>query len=153
MEEKKEMNRNLTTSERAISFATNYIGLEEIKGVHHNEFIVQMFSDIGYKWVDNDALDWCSCFVNWVCLKIGLIRSGKLNARSWLKIGESTSFPKHGDIVVFWMESKESWKGHVGFFAGYTSKGDIYCLGGNQQNEVNISVYPKNRILSFRRLS
>jgi uncharacterized protein (TIGR02594 family) len=147
------MNRNLTVSEKAISFASNYIGLEEIKGPEHNEFIVKMFEEIGHKWVDDDETAWCSCFVNWIALKIGAARSGKLNARSWLKVGQPTNFPKHGDIVVFWRESKESWKGHVGFFAGYTSQGDIYCLGGNQQNEVNISVYPKKRLLEFRRLS
>jgi uncharacterized protein (TIGR02594 family) len=147
------MNRNLTTWERSFSFADNYIGLHEIKGSIDNEAIVQMFHDIGHKWVKDDETAWCSCFVNWVCLKTGLVRSGKLDARSWLEIGEKTSYPKHGDIVVFWRESKDSWKGHVGFFAGYTSKGDIYCLGGNQQNEVNISVYPKERLLEFRRLS
>lgn len=147
------MNRNLIVPEKIISFATNYIGLEEIKGAEHNDFIVKMFSDIGHSWVDDDETAWCSCFANWIALKIGVVRSGKLNARSWLKVGEKTNYPKHGDIVVFWRESQDSWKGHVGFFAGFTSKGDIYCLGGNQNNEVNISVYPKERLLSFRRLA
>jgi uncharacterized protein (TIGR02594 family) len=147
------MNRNLTTSERAVSFATNYIGLQEIKGPVDNKTIVQMFADIGHKWVKDDETAWCSCFVNWVCLKTGLIRSGKLDARSWLEVGQETSYPQHGDVVVFWRESPDSWKGHVGFFIGYTKSGDIYCLGGNQQNEVNISVYPAKRLLKFRRLS
>lgn len=147
------MDRNLTTSEKAHAFAISYLGLQEVPGSKHNEFIVKMFKDIGQDWVDDDETAWCSCFVNWVCLKTGLKRSGKLDARSWLNIGEQTSYPRHGDIVVFWRESIDSWKGHVGFFTGYTSQGDIYCLGGNQQNEVNISVYPKNRLLGFRRLT
>lgn len=146
------MNRTLTIPEKTISFATSYIGLQEIPGINHNEFIVKMFSDIGHKWVTDDETAWCSCFVNWVALKIGAVRSGKLDAKSWLDIGQATSYPRHGDVVVFWRESIDSWKGHVGFFAGYTSTGGIYCLGGNQQNEVNISVYSKERFLSFRRL-
>jgi uncharacterized protein (TIGR02594 family) len=147
------MNRNLTVPERTFQFANNFIGLQEIKGPIDNEMIVQMFHDIGHKWVKDDETAWCSCFINWVALKVGAIRTGKLNARSWLDIGQRTNYPQHGDVVVFWRESKDSWKGHVGLFAGYTSKGDIYCLGGNQQNEVNISVYPKGRLLEFRRLS
>lgn len=143
------MNRNLTISEKMYAFATNYIGMHEISGSEDNPFIVKMFDDIGHSWVKNDETAWCSCFINWVALMCGAMRSGKLDARSWLKIGQSTNYPKHGDVVVFWRENPNSWKGHVGLFAGYTSKGDIYCLGGNQQNEVNISVYPKERLLSF----
>lgn len=146
------MNRNLTIPEKAFSFATNYIGLQEIKGDKHNDFIIKMFDDIGHKWVHDDETAWCSCFINWIALKIGAKRSGKLDARSWLEIGQSTNFPVHGDVVIFWRESKDGWKGHVGLFSGYTKSGDIYCLGGNQNNEVNISVYPVGRLLGFRRL-
>lgn len=147
------MNRNLTAAEKTIAFATNYIGLQETRGPGHNDFIIKMFADIGHAWVDNDETAWCSCFVNWVALKVGLSRSGKLDARSWLNVGEQTSYPRPGDVVIFWRESKDSWKGHVGIFVGLTSKGDIYTLGGNQQNEVNISVYPSSRLLGFRRLT
>lgn len=144
------MNRTLTTSERTISFASNWIGL--IKSPNDNPMIMQMYYDIGQEWVEND--DWSSAFANWICLKLGLVRSGNLNAQSWLNVGQITSFPHHGDIVVFWKENKNSWKGHVGFFAGFTGtkEADIYCLGGNQQNEVNISVFPNERLLGFRRL-
>ena len=147
------MNRNLTAPERVVSFATNYIGLREIIGDIDNQFIVQMFADIGYRWVKDDETAWCSCFANWVSLKLGLCRSGKLDARSWLDVGAKIIWPEHGDVVVFWRESIGSWKGHVGFFMGYTSSGDVYCLGGNQNNEVGISVYPRKKVLGFRRLT
>lgn len=41
--------------------------------------------------------------------------------------------------------------GHVGFFAGY-EMGTIYLLGGNQGDSVNVSPYPKSRLLGIRRL-
>jgi hypothetical protein len=41
--------------------------------------------------------------------------------------------------------------GHVGFYAG-TEGSKVLVLGGNQSDEVNISRYPKNRILGIRHL-
>jgi uncharacterized protein (TIGR02594 family) len=132
--------------------AYEYVGLKEIKGNDHNLEILKMFNDIGCEWVKDDETAWCSCFVNYLAQKIGVERSGKLTARSWLKVGTSIISPIPGDIVVFWRESRNSWKGHVGIYIGHDRKGDILCLGGNQNNEVNISTYSKNKVLEFRRV-
>ena len=57
-------------------------------------------------------------------------------------------------MVVFWRESPQSWKGHVGFFLGIsTDKKRVYCLGGNQGNRVSVSAYRLNTVLSFQRLA
>jgi len=146
------MNRKLLPPESCIQLASNFIGLQEINGAENNPIIMDMFGQIGHKWVKDDETAWCSCFVNYIASELNLKRSGRLNARSWLNVGEDVRFPKVGDVVIFWRESENSWKGHVGFFAGYTEKGDIFCLGGNQGNEVCISTYPKERLLGFRRL-
>ncbi|WP_421873425.1 peptidoglycan-binding protein [Marinoscillum sp.] len=70
-----------------------------------------------------------------------------------MRVGQSTSDPEPGDVVVFWRESIESYKGHVGLFLGYSiDQSRIYCLGGNQGNQVSISAQPANRLLGFRRL-
>lgn len=61
--------------------------------------------------------------------------------------------PEPGDVVIFWREDPQSWKGHVGFFFGYSQDGHrVYCLGGNQGNQVSVSAYPTNTVLGFRRL-
>lgn len=56
---------------------------------------------------------------------------------------------KVGDIVV-----KDSGKNrHVGFFVGYDDDGNVLMLGGNQNNEVNITAYPVEKIWAVRRVT
>jgi uncharacterized protein (TIGR02594 family) len=135
-----------------INIALKEYGVKEILGSNDNTRILNYFKEIGHSWVKNDETAWCSAFANWVALKSGCKTSGKLNARSWLEVGSKTESPKIGDIVVFWRESKTSWKGHVGFFIKETDK-HIYVLGGNQNNEVNITPYRKDRLLEYRNIN
>ncbi len=131
------------------------LGEKEVSGPNaHNQTIVNYAQEAGFKWVDDDETPWCSIFVNWVAKKHKLQASNKANARSWLLIGQPVdSEPEPGDVVVFWRDNPTSWKGHVGFFFGFSKKGDrVYCLGGNQGNQVSISAYPIDTILGFRRL-
>jgi len=132
--------------------AMEFYGLREISGNEDNPIIVGWFRDIGHSWVKDDETAWCSCFINWLAWKLNLERSGKLDARSWLECGTFIQKPEIGDVVIFWRESINSWKGHVGLFAG-NDENHIYCLGGNQYNCVNIKPYPKDRVLGYRRLS
>lgn len=132
--------------------ASEFYGLTEISGKEHNQTILDWFSDIGFEWIEDDETAWCSCFVNWVALKCGCERSFKLTARSWLDVGEEIWQPELGDIVVLWRVAPTSWQGHVGLYAGRDTNGNIYMLGGNQNNQVNISLKNKNRLLSYRRL-
>lgn len=133
--------------------ASEFYGLEEIQGERHNQTILDWFADIGFEWVEDDETAWCGCFINWVALKCGCERSFKLDARSWLKTGKEVATPQLGDIVVLWRERETGWKGHVGLFAGKDSNGDIYILGGNQNNRVNIKLYKKERLLGYRKLT
>lgn len=129
--------------------AMEFYGLREIVGEEDNPVIVNWFRDIGYSWVKDDETSWCSCFINWLCWKLDLPKSGKLTARSWLTVGKETDNPEIGNIVIFWREDRNSWKGHVGLYAGQDDN-NIFCLGGNQSNQVNISAYSKNRVLGYR---
>ena len=137
----------MKTIEKAIS----QYGIKEIVGKQHNPAVLKYFNEIGCDWVKDDETAWCSAFVNWVCKSSGKAYSGKLNARSWLNIGIKTNKPQLGDVVVLWRESKDSWKGHVGFFIRQT-KNWIYVLGGNQNNQVNIKAYLKSRVLEYRKV-
>ncbi len=136
-----------------IHTAASQLGVKEISGAQSNSKILQYAKDIGINNYTNDDAAWCSLFVNWVAHKSGLETTGKLTARSWLNVGFPTDRPEPGDVVVFWRESRNSWKGHVGFFTGFSHNlSRIYCLGGNQGNQVSITAYGKDRLLGFRRL-
>lgn len=135
-----------------IDLALSQYGIKEIVGKQHNPEVLKYFTEIGHSWVKNDETAWCSAFINWVAKKSGLEYSGKLDARSWLKVGDKVKIPRRGDVVIFWRGSKDSWMGHVGLFIRETPNW-VYVLGGNQSNQVKISAYPKNKLLGYRRLN
>ncbi|WP_086476316.1 C40 family peptidase [Arenibacter amylolyticus] len=136
-----------------IEILSQEIGVKEIKGAKANTQILKYAKDCGFKEYTSDETAWCSLFANWVALQAGLERSKRLDARSWLNVGTPIDNPEPGDVVVFWRESRNSWKGHVGFYTGFShDKQRVYCLGGNQGNQVSLSAYPAERILQFRRL-
>lgn len=141
--------------DKLIKIAVNELGQKEISGSTHNIAIINYAEQSGFEWINDDETPWCSIFANWCALQAGLKGSGKANARSWLLVGIKVDHaPEPGDIVIFWRESPDSWKGHVGFFFGYSKdQSRVYCLGGNQGNQVSISAYPSSTVLGIRRLS
>jgi uncharacterized protein (TIGR02594 family) len=137
-----------------LKIAFNELGTEEITGSEHNPEVLKYANETGIKGITTDEIPWCSTFVNWVAWKAGLQHSKKANARSWLNVGVKTTSPEPGDIVVFWRESPQSWKGHVGIFLGFSINNKrVYCLGGNQGNRVSVSAYRASTVLSFQRLT
>jgi uncharacterized protein (TIGR02594 family) len=95
--------------------------------------------------------------VNFICKQAGLMRTGSAAARSWLEWGVGLDVPPYGCITVLQRgrgpqpgpEVVDA-PGHVGFFLGMANEMDILLLGGNQSNSVNVSLYPKHRVLSHR---
>ena len=134
-----------------INAALKEIGVSEIRGRHHEARILQYFEAIGKGWVRDDETAWCAAFVNFILSECDYKGTGELNARSFMSLGHDTKTPSMGDIVVFWRESKDSWKAHVAFFIREDAT-HIYCLGGNQSNKVSIAKYPKYKLLSYRRI-
>lgn len=126
-------------------------GTKEIVGKENNPAIVAMFKDIGFDWVKDDELAWCSAALNFICKKLGYERSGKLDARSWLKMSIVVLQPTMGDIVVLWRGSPTSWEGHVGLFISQDLN-SVYVLAGNQGNMVSISAFPRDRVLGYRQV-
>ena len=135
---------------KLLEIALSQYGISEVAGLEHdNPEIMKYFEHFGGVYHDETA--WCSAFVNWCAMTAGLEYSGQLNARSWLKVGVEVEYPVIGDIVVFWRESPQSWKGHVGIFI--SKIGDkIYTLGGNQNNSVCIKPYYESQLLGYRAL-
>lgn len=120
----------------------------EISGNKHNPRIIEYHQTTSLKAKD-DETSWCSSFVNWCFKQVGIEGTNSAAARSWLNWGRVLEEPKRGCVVIFWRVSIKSWQAHVAFYIGET-KDHILCLGGNQNNTVNISKYPKKRLLGYR---
>lgn len=104
---------------------------------------------------NNDETSWCSAFVNWTLAQNAIRGTNNAAARSWLNFGQRIVEPQPGCIVILWRESPQSWKGHVGFFAGWDVGHRIRLLAGNQGggsdwDEVCVTNFPDERILGFR---
>lgn len=116
-----------------------------------NPIILDLYKDFA-DWITDTEVPWCSAYINSVYASTGRQYSGKLNARSWLDVGEKIDDPKPGDLVIFWRESPSSWKGHVAIYLNHKPDNKyISVLGGNQNNEVNVSDYLANRVIGYRR--
>jgi len=136
---------------KILQTALSQYGVTEIVGDVHNPTILKYFKSSGHSWVKDDETAWCSAFINWCAKSSGFKYTGKLNARSWLDIGEELDSPELGDLVIFWRKSKDSVYGHVGLFINEIGD-NIYVLGGNQKNMVCIMPYNKAKVLGYRRL-
>jgi uncharacterized protein (TIGR02594 family) len=136
-----------------IELALSQYGVKEIVGKEDNPEVLKYFKNLGFdSSVLKDETAWCAAFANWVLRESGLPFSGKLNARSFLEVGEKVVEPSLGDLVIFWRESPDSWKGHVAFYIN-DDDNYIYVLGGNQSNQVCIKPYAKRRLLTYIRLN
>lgn len=131
---------------RWITLAKKLQGLKEIKGAQHEPEILQMWRDIKRSGIKNDETPWCAAFVGSV-LERSAIRSTRFeSARSYLDWGVKLDKPVYGCIVVF----SRNGGGHVGFVVGQDANGNLLVLGGNQNDEVNIRSFPKDRVVGYR---
>lgn len=128
-----------------IKTAMKEVGVHEIKGSKHNPRVVEYHSVTG--GYSNDEVPWCGSFIAW-CLKqndLPIVKVGE-RAKSWSNYGVVIKEPVIGAIAV---KSRKG-GGHVCFVVGQDSKGYLYCLGGNQNDEVNIAKYKKEVFEDFR---
>ena len=123
------------------------IGQKEIPGDKHNPRIVEYGEAVDLE-VSDDETPWCSIVMNWIFLKAGIKGTGKANARSWLKWGIKLIVPRPGCVVIF-KRGNSTWKGHVAYWISETET-QIYCLGGNQNNEFGYKYYNKSDLLGYR---
>lgn len=136
---------------RVLEVALGEYGYKGILGPKTSIHILKYFVLTGYSWVRDDETPWCAAFVLWCLKQSGTPVKGTLSARSFLSVGYHTDNPSLGDIVVLWRDSIQSANGHVGFFIRRT-RDNVYILGGNQSNAVNILAFPTSRVLDYRTL-
>jgi len=124
------------------------IGVLEVSGRGDNPRILEYGKEVTRSY-NHDSIPWCAYFICW-CLELEGIpstRSGR--ARSFLNYGKVLEHPVPGCIVIFWRSSIDSSKGHVALFDRI--EGDyVYCLGGNQSDQVCIAKYKLSRVLGYR---
>lgn len=134
--------------------ARRHLGTKEIPGSRDNPTIVR-WGRLVATWYADDETPWCSAFVNAMAIEAGYERSGKLNARSWLNVGEKIDrkFVRPGDVVIFWRGDRNGWEGHVGFVVSRDAEREnVRVLGGNQNNAVTEATFSESMLLGYRRL-
>jgi uncharacterized protein (TIGR02594 family) len=97
-------------------------------------------------------IPWCAYYVNAKLEYNGVKSTKRGNARSYLGWGYEIQEEdwQVGDIVVFWRgRVDDGVTGHVGFLVKWDAK-YLYILGGNQGDQVNISRFTRDKLLSVR---
>ena len=142
---------------KLIQVALKYYGKREVEGPKSDPWVLSIIKKLFPYATDDSKISWCSIFIHHLCDEAGIQIPKDKNsglARSWLKFGKPITLEhaEPGDIVIFWRESVNSWKGHVALYVNDRGNGMIRVLGGNQNDSVSIASYEKSRILGIRRL-
>lgn len=145
----------------AYSLAQRFVGIKEVSGKVSNPAILAMLQ-LDQAWPQDDAVPWCSAFVNYIAWLLRLPRSKDLRARSWLNVGVPITRREDlvvgFDVVILRRGGADepgpdviSAPGHVGFVAGQLDS-YVLVLGGNQGDGVSVEPFPIDRVLGCRRL-
>jgi uncharacterized protein (TIGR02594 family) len=151
------MNRN----KAILLFGASTIGIKEWKNGSNPE--VEKYLDYGASAHNSDsghsdAVPWCAGWMAYILEANPHIQMGSTNslmARSYERWGVSSmKFALPGDIVTRYRGVKSKGFGHVHVFCGWHVKNkSYYGMGGNQQDEVNVSIYSMDKVTDFRRSS
>jgi len=132
-------------------YAWREYGEHEISGAEDNPRI-QEYRRYSLEQVVHDEVPWCSDFMNWVLREAGYQITKSSRARSWAEMVHNVvrrlDEPQYGAITVFWRGDFHGWQGHVAFYLGDV-RDNIAVLGGNQNNQVGVNLYPKRRLLGY----
>jgi uncharacterized protein (TIGR02594 family) len=130
--------------------ARHLLGTKETQGKGDNETILDWAANLDLHYPSDD-IPWCGLFVAH-CIGSTLpqeaLPGNPLGARQWQTFGASVT-PRTGAIMVFWRESRQSGKGHVGFYVGEDANA-FQILGGNQSDRVSLAWIAKDRLLGAR---
>jgi uncharacterized protein (TIGR02594 family) len=124
--------------------AARHLGVTEIPGRRHHPAILRWGRALGAWWHD-DETPWCGTFAGW-CLHAAGVEPPKywMRARAYSKWGQPCSMVV-GAVAVF----ERRGGGHVGFVVGQNAA-NVYVLGGNQRNQVNIAPIARDRLIGCR---
>lgn len=130
--------------------AENLVGTKEILGARSSPAILDWASSLDISYPGDDV-PWCGLFVGHCIgstLPDEILPHNPLGARQWEPFGDPTE-PRLGAVMVFWRESRQSGKGHVGFYTGQDDSG-FRILGGNQNDKVCLAWVSKDRLTKAR---
>lgn len=128
-----------------LKIAMKEIGTKEIRGSEHNPDVLRYHSYSAGKY-STDEVPWCGSFAA-MCMaesKYDLPLYPE-RALSWLNFGRNADGPKIGSIAI----KGRKGGGHVGFVISCDGD-ELYLLGGNQNDEVNIRKYKITDFIEFR---
>jgi uncharacterized protein (TIGR02594 family) len=145
VDELKQIDWALTTKPWMVK-AIRELGVKEKEGSGDNPRIIEYHAKTSLK-AQSDDVAWCSAFVNWCIDSCGIKTTRDAMARSWLSWGRSCDY-EQGCVVV--LKRGTGWQGHVGFAVKKVGP-VVWILGGNQNDEVNITAYPTWRVLGYRK--
>jgi uncharacterized protein (TIGR02594 family) len=126
--------------------AESYIGQKEVSGPKNNQTVVNFWKLIHLNSISNDEVPWCAAFVGAVLEQSGFKSTRSGLAKSYLNWGTKLDKPVQGCIVVFTRKGG----GHVGFVEGIDKNGNLYVIGGNQSDAVNIKLFKTTNIVGYR---
>lgn len=158
---------NNVTADNPLPIALQYLGVNELDP-EGTELRAEIWDSVfGADSSESDKFTkenqaWCAGFVNHILKKAGADALQTDNvydqgvAKEYLGLGEEVSGlsdAKMGDLVIKMAMIKGEPQYHVGFFSGYDSEtGQVLILGGNQNNEVNVTAYPESQVQGVRRI-
>ena len=131
-----------------LRIALDEIGTKEVSLPHkENPRIIEYHSATTLQSKE-DEVPWCSAFVSWCLEQAGIKSTKSAWAKSYLKWSTPLIRPEIGCVMVF---DRGGGKGHVTFYVGENSE-YYFCLGGNQNDSVCVSMYLKSKAISFRKV-
>lgn len=138
-------------SKKLYEHALKDFGLSEVAGSRSNPRIQKAIVRAA-DWLDSDdsKTAWCGCIMGLWCRELGLpVPKEYFRAASWRNVGKAVPIADaiQGDIIVM----SRPGGNHVTLFSR-VKDGLVYCLGGNQNNSVNVSAYSVKAIDDLRRL-
>jgi uncharacterized protein (TIGR02594 family) len=128
-----------------MAIAMREIGESEVKGPEDNPRILQYRATTTLRSYSDEAA-WCSSFVNWCLLQVGITGTNSAAAISWINWGKPC-VPMTGAVTIIRNAkvagSRLTASGyHVGFLVQDLSS-HYRLLGGNQSDQVKKTLFPK----------
>lgn len=132
-----------------VKIALKEVGIYEIAGKLHSARVLEYQATTAGKYT-SDEVAWCGAFISWVMKQAGINHGIKVpeRAKEWINFGYAVNEPTVGSIAV----KSRVGGGHVCIVIGKRKDGKLLCVGGNQNNEVNIAAYDKSVFESFRNI-
>lgn len=129
-----------------LTIARRYIGLREVPGSGNNATIQRWLTNLR-AWWSEDSVPWCGVYVAQVMDEAQIIKPKHwYRAKAWAEWGDRLVLPALGCVVVF----ERQGGGHVGFVVGTDQHGRLQVLGGNQNDQVSIAPFLRERAIAYR---